>query len=363
MKVLFACRPQIFEVPGGDTVQLLKMQKYLAECGVEVTISPNPADIAPENCALVHVFNLFDVDSMTAQAHQATAKGLPFVITTNYWNPLEFFFETSHSLFHRLTRAVLPRDEAFRRYAAHKRRKMAVEIDRQREVLSLAKRILPNSRGEAAELQRDFDQPPEKFSVVYNAVDIDDIAAADADWFARQYGLRDFVLCVGRFEERKNQLGIARALAGMSTPVVFIGGVPSYQRPYFDACRRAAEEIPQTLFMEGLPQVQVFSAMQAAKVHILGSWWENTGLVSLEAAMCGCNVVSTNRAPWREYFGDDAWVCDPASPADIRTAVESALATPFNRRLADRIQRQFTWPLAAQALTQAYASVLRGESR
>ena len=102
--------------------------------------------------------------------------------------------------------------------------------------------------------------------------------------------------------------------------------------------------------------------MKAAKVHILGSWWENTGLVSLEAAMCGCNVVTTNRAPWREYFEEDAWVCDPASPEDIRTAVESALAAPYNRRLADRIQRRFTWSLAAQALTQAYASVLQGES-
>ena len=363
MKVLFACRPQIFEVPGGDTVQLLKMQKYLAGYGVEVTISPNSADIVRENCDLVHVFNLFDVDSMSAQAHQAKATGLPFVITTNYWNPLEFFFETSHSLFHRLARTVLPQDVAFRRYAAHKRSKMTGEIDRQRAVLALAKRILPNSRGEALELQRDFGQPPEKFTVVYNAVDFDDIEVADADWFAQQYGLRDFVLCVGRFEERKNQLGIARALAGLPVPVVFIGGVPSYQRPYFDACRRAGGRIPQALFIEGLPQAQVFSAMKAAKVHILGSWWENTGLVSLEAAMCGCNVVTTNRAPWREYFEDDAWVCDPASRADIRTAVESALAAPYNQRLADRIQRQFTWPLAAHSLKQAYESVLRGESR
>jgi glycosyltransferase involved in cell wall biosynthesis len=362
MKVLFACRPQIFAIPGGDTVQLLKMQKYLAEYGVEVEISPEPAAISRERCDLVHVFNLFDVESMSTQAQRAKAQGLPFVITTNYWNPLEFFFETSHSLFHRLTRAVLPRDEAFRRYAGHKRRKMSAEIARQREVLSLAARILPNSRGEAAELQRDFGQPPEKFSIIYNAVDFDDIAAAAADGFAQRYGLRDFVLCVGRFEERKNQLGIARALAGLTAPVVFIGGVPSYQRPYFEACRRAAEQIPQTLFLEGLPQMEVFSAMKAAKVHVLGSWWENTGLVSLEAALCGCNVVTTDRAPWREYFGDDAWTCDPGSPTEIRAAVAAALSAPYRRQLADRIRQRFTWPLAAQALKQAYDSVLRRTS-
>ena len=61
MKVLFACRSQIFTVPGGDTVQLLKMQKYLAACtGIEAVISPDPAEIAHSGCDLVHVFNLFD---------------------------------------------------------------------------------------------------------------------------------------------------------------------------------------------------------------------------------------------------------------------------------------------------------------
>jgi len=39
------------------------------------------------------------------------------------------------------------------------------------------------------------------------------------------------------------------------------------------------------------------------------------------------------------------------------------LTAPYNRRLANRIQRQFTWPLAAQALNLAYESVLQGESR
>ena len=47
-----------------------------------------------------------------------------------------------------------------------------------------------------------------------------------------------------------------------------------------------------------------------------------------------------------------------ATPA----AVEAALVTPFRRQLADRIRQRFTWPLAAQALKQAYESVLRRTS-
>ena len=203
MKVLFACRPQIFSVPGGDTVQLLKMQKYLAACtGVEAVISADPAEIKHSTCDIVHVFNLFDIESMYAQITQTREIGIPAVITTNYWNPLEFFFETSHSLFHQLARAVLPRKTMFDYYCRQKRQRMQHDLQLQREALLSAAMILPNSNGEAAELQRDFDLPVNKFSVVYNAVDFDDIDAADPNLFAERYGVRDFVLCVGRFEER-----------------------------------------------------------------------------------------------------------------------------------------------------------------
>jgi glycosyltransferase involved in cell wall biosynthesis len=112
------------------------------------------------------------------------------------------------------------------------------------------------------------------------------------------------------------------------------------------------------LFIEGLPQAEVFSAMKAAKVHVLGSWWENTGLVSLEASVCGCNVVTTDRAPWQEYFGADAWVCDPASPTSLRSAVDAALEAPRSPALLTRIWENFTWPLAANSLHQAYTDVL-----
>ena len=358
-RILFACRPQIFEVPGGDTVQLLKMQKFLAPAGVAVTISPDPGSIRRDSFDLVHIFNLFDVDSARSQALQAKDQGLPAVITTNYWNPLEFFFQTSPSVLHRAFRAVLPHGAAFEIYARHKRKRMERQLARQRDILDSVRLILPNSLEEAEELRQDFGQPAEKFSVVYNAVDCDDIAAADANSFANRYGIRDFVLCAGRFEERKNQLGVARALAGLSVPVVFIGGVPPYQRAYFEACRRAAGSCAQSLFLEGLPQQEVFSAMKAAKVHVLGSWWENTGLVSLEAALCGCNVVTTSHAPWHEYFGGDAWVCDPADRPGLRSAVEEALSAPFNPALSDRIRDRFTWTHAADSLKLAYEAVLQ----
>ena len=65
LKVLFACRPQIFEVPGGDTVQLLKMQQYLRSCtGVEATISPDPSAARRDQFDLVHLPVEFAANSL-----------------------------------------------------------------------------------------------------------------------------------------------------------------------------------------------------------------------------------------------------------------------------------------------------------
>ena len=365
MKIIFACRANIFIVPGGDTVQLLRLKEHLAPRGVEAAIAPEPDAIRPGAADIVHVFNIFDTDSACAHAAAARAAQIPLVITPNYWDPMEFFFQTSPSLFHRLVRRLLPEATAFRWYAANKRRKLLPERVRQREVLAAAARILPNSAAEAGHLARDFAlNDSSRFSVVYNAVDYEAAAAASAEWFAGRYGIKDFVLAVGRFEERKNQLGIVRELAAFPAPLVFIGGVPPYQRPYFEACRRAAAGRRDILFIEGLSQREVFSAMHAARVHVLASWWENTGLVSLEAAACGCRIVTTDRSPHQEYFGDSAHLCDPARPGSIAAAVARAWQAPPPAGLAAEIKTKFTWPNAAAALEKIYAEVLEaGASR
>ena len=44
-----------------------------------------------------------------------------------------------------------------------------------------------------------------------------------ADQFTQRYGFKDFILCVGRIEPRKNQLNIIRALRGIKSDIVFIG--------------------------------------------------------------------------------------------------------------------------------------------
>jgi glycosyltransferase involved in cell wall biosynthesis len=355
MKVFLACRPNAFQLVGGDTVQLLRIKERLSRLGFEITIAPELE--AGTRFDIIHLFNLFDLDSTYIQGLKARALGVPVLLTPNYWDPLLYFYYTSPALGQRVLKSILPFPWAFKLYKSYKNRKSKVEQARQKELLELATLILPNSKAEKELLKQNFVVAEDKFKVIYNAVEGD--IKAEAQNFIARHRIKDFILCVGRIEERKNQLNLIKALQGVDIPLVFIGGCPPYQQNYLKACRKAALKLKQVVFLEYLEQQQIFEAMAAAKVHILPSWWENTGLANLEAALCGCNIVSTVNAPVQEYFKDWAWICDPADLSSIRQAVLDAYAQPWTSELKDYILSNFNWETIAGELAKAYQAALR----
>ena len=70
-------------------------------------------------------------------------------------------------------------------------------------------------------------------------------------------------------------------------------------------------------------------------------------LVSLEAALGGCNVVATLNGGMQSYLGGDAWYCDPDSPASIESAIAGAWAAPLRPEIGPDLAACFTWERAA----------------
>src|SRR5690606_16489795 len=94
---------------------------------------------------------------------------------------------------------------------------------------------------------------------------------ADGAAFSRKYGLKDFVLCVGRLESRKNQwslIEIFRTLPKMQ--LVLIG---AFFNPEIKEAVKAFAP-PNVLFLERLPFDELVSAFGAARLHVLASWYE-----------------------------------------------------------------------------------------
>lgn len=99
---------------------------------------------------------------------------------------------------------------------------------------------------------------------------------------------------------------------------------------------------------------QLRALYENAVAFIFPSLYEGFGLPPLEAMVCGCPVISSNRASLPEVCGDAALYFDPTNLSDIRSKIQQLVNKPATREMfkekgALRAQ-SFTWERAAQSL-------------
>ncbi|HUH33989.1 MAG TPA: glycosyltransferase, partial [Daejeonella sp.] len=167
------------------------------------------------------------------------------------------------------------------------------------------------------------------------------------------------VLCVARFEPLKNQLNLIKAINKTNLKLTLIGRASPNSEAFFQACKQEARHNPNIIFIEHLSQSDLKVYYEKAKVHVLPSWFETTGLSTLEAAACGCNIVVTDKGDTKEYFGDYAYFCRPESEQSILEAVLKANAKENNFEMRDKILRSYNWGVTAQRTFEAYKKALK----
>jgi glycosyltransferase involved in cell wall biosynthesis len=228
------------------------------------------------------------------------------------------------------------------------------------EMFAVASHVSVCSLHEIGMLSRVAPTVRTPFTVVPHGVAAQEFANADGRDFISRYGLRDFILCVGSIETRKNQLLLIEAARQLDRPIVLIGHVYPGDGDYLAMCRlRGGEALT---YIDGLPRELVASAYKAAAVHVLPSFAEGSALSTMEAAAAGCEIVTSNRGSEFEYYGDLACTCDPLSPCSIRAAIEHALLHPHGEQLAAHM-RAFSWSRTAQGTLGAYHRTIAKQSR
>lgn len=341
-------RPDYLTRLGGDAIQATKTSEYLKKLRVHVDLSTNPQEDLSDY-DIVHLFNVTRVDETFEYLKNAVTQQKPVVFSTIYWNSEEY--EANLSVF-------LKRPTCTGRIRNLSQAKDNLKHLKKHSTLALSDILLPNSASERDLLVRDFGLGDKDFLIVPNAVDLS-FEHASREQFVRTHGISDFVLCAARIELRKNQLSLIRAVADLKIPLVLIGDC--FEPEYLGACKGAADA--NVRFIPSLSQIDLASAYKAARVHVLASWFETPGLASLEAALAGCNIVSTDRGSAKEYFGESAWYCDPTDINSIRLAVSSAFRAEKTAELKEHVRRNFTWESAAEMTLQAYKRVLDGKAQ
>ncbi len=332
MKVLIQNRSNFLKSIAGDSIQLYKTKEYLEKLGVQINVSSEGLT-DPALYDLVHLFNIMPVEDTYRQFQNVKSYNKKYVLSTIYWDPYEFLnVSGQNKTFGEWWESTMPL---------------------RREVLKEAALILPNSKLEYEMLIKKFGElPPTR--IIPNAAD-PIFAVAKPDRFSQRYRIKDFLLSVGRICRRKNQLMLIRAAKELRLPLVLIG--PINDGLYYRECRRESAGQKVT-FIDALTPLELASAYAAARVHALVSWYDTPGLVSLEAALAGCRIVTTDRGSACEYFGNQAFYCNPGNIQSICKAIKDAWNSKEDNQLKELVLKNYTWEKAAFKTFQAYQEAL-----
>lgn len=352
MRIVFGIRPDYMTNRGGDTFQMLKTKLYLEQYDdtlVDVISSPDELD---SRCDILHIFNMQNCDFAYSMIQSAKMKGIKVVLSPIVWR----FGNAGYvNKVMRLTHSM----SAVRTFQFANRFFESLSINRNRNakkyILQNCDIVLPNSNEEGDILREQYGVSFNEM-VVPNCIDIK-LMEEHQDINIPE----DFVLQVGRIEPTKNQLSLLQAMMEhKDIPLIFIGKQNKRKKFYIDELKKLAAIRGNTFFIEELPQTQLAQYYKAAKVHVLPSFRESPGLVTLEALFYGCNiVVSDDRFCPVKYYRFDklGYVCDPYSLESIEEAVISAYRDKTVSVGKDYFDF-FSYRNAAKITRQAYLQVI-----
>jgi Glycosyltransferase len=329
MKILFCVRNDYYRNFAGDSMQILKMAEYLRKIGVVVDI--NDGGITDySGYDIIHLFNLTYIGEIYKYYKIARFYKKEIVLSSIYWNLKKYYNYINDSENIKLW-------DRCRNY--------------KREILKGCKMIYTNSKVEGQLIQDEFGKCL-PYTVIYNGVEVenDDVPLYG---FKERYNLNNYILCVGRIEEIKNQLTLAKVCNDLDLQLVLIGNIND--KKYFSKIM----SFKNVSYFGFIDNYNKYNAYRFAKLHVLPSFIETPGLSSLEAAASGCNIVSTSEGCADEYFRNMAIYCNPYNLDSIYKAVEEGIKRRKDNKLKGYILEKYTWKKCVESLYNSYLKIIR----
>lgn len=346
-KIIFANRKDCFEKRGGDTVQMIKTKELLEKLfPVDIKICLNAQEILEDNeTQIVHIFNLETINETNELIEAAKKTGKKVVLSTIHWNFLDTYY-VKYLEFIGLPPINMPKlikilliktFNIFIMCIPQLRKKFDKFIDKglyctkkyvslRQKALKNADLLLPNSTEEmnlcALDFNLDMEYIKKKTVVVPNATDFSVDANYSNDTSELQLP-KKYVVIAGRIDSTKNQLNVIKALyKNKEIGVVIVGRVQNEKT--YNKIKKLAEKSKNVYFISQLPQNELVQIYKNAICHVLPSFYDTTGLVNLEALLCGCPIVVSNskHCPVKYYeFDKYGEICNPYKPKSIKKAI------------------------------------------
>lgn len=236
-----------------------------------------------------------------------------------------------------------------------------------------AQLILTDSQYIADEAQAWFALPAERFVVAPLGVAARfhprDPEVIDAVLNAHGVEMRDYFLCVGTLEPRKNLTLTLRAHAQLPEALrqrfpLLIVGMAGWQREQFSDELHQALANGHVCLLGYLPDEQVAQLLAGARALIFPSLYEGFGLPVLEAMASGTPVILTRRSAMPEVAGVAGNYIEPDDPDGLRDAMRRLIDDQTHwqacRKAGLQQARLFSWERCAKITARAYRQAMGG---
>jgi glycosyltransferase involved in cell wall biosynthesis len=343
MRVFFASYQSIMLNKGGPTYVVLNLEKELTKLKVDVRLFDmwNKSNEFSKN-ELLHVFNASIATYSFAK--NLISYGAQYVVNPIFYSNHPAWKIRMYRAFEKPVRTIFKRSFSDYYYTNF--------------ICENAKKVLPNTKAEGELLSKAMRINSNNIQVIHNGVE-ERFLDADSTLFVKKYGLKDFVLNVGHIGAfRKNSYKLIKAVQKLDVPTVIIADVLENTE-----AQKCMEEINKSNNIKLVRWIKhddplLASAYAACKTFVLPSRYETPGIVAMEAALAGANVVNTPYGGTKEYFADYADYLNPNSIDSIANTIEKSLNKNKNDSLKNFIKKNFLWSVIAKQTLEMYEATM-----
>ncbi|OGC60748.1 hypothetical protein A3K34_02960 [candidate division WWE3 bacterium RIFOXYC1_FULL_40_10] len=367
-------RSGLFKAYGGDRLQMESTANELKKLGISVDIKVD-TNFDVNDYDLFHIFQLDWVTDHYFYIKKIKPSGKPIILSPIHHNIDEvtkfddvyafdfrriskvlFKNQYNRDVFKNVYRSIgdfnLFRQTVFSIFYGFKRM--------QEKSLRSVDKVLVQTELEAADLLKGFGVDMD-WAKIPNGVSHHFLSIMVPE---NKLGFSDYIICVGRIEPRKNQLNVIEAVAKLRKELakdlrlVFVGASNNIKHFEYNAkFSSLVSKFDWIKVIKWIPNSEMPSYFHYAKVAVSASWFETTGLTSLEALFCGTNAVASGERA-KEYLGGYASYCDPNDVESIKEAIKKELFAP-RPKIDDSVRKEYTWENAAKKTAEEYRKLLK----
>lgn len=275
-----------------------------------------------------------------------------------------------------------------RRYQKEADTSPAERIKIERGIVRDVDRLIAHCPSEWTELVNDYAADPGKVVTIPSGVNLEMFRPEDKRKARRQLGLDadgKVIVYVGRLVERKDVRNVVRALAALArmyervedAPTLLIvgGATPEpdpIATPEIGELQRLAAELgvsERVRFAGEHQPSELRTFYSAGDVAVTTPWYEPYGFTALEAMACGRPVIGSavGGLTYTIKHGETGFLVPPRDAETLADRLQKLLTEPelcarMGFAARKRVEREFTWSLAAMRTETLYKSLLKTTS-